>query len=525
MAIDPRIPLAVQVAQVPARIPDPFERAVKIISLRDMMQRRELQAQQAEAMAGYRRSLIEQKEREAEQARLKQESVDKWKTLWETGRTPTPQETFGILGPDGIKVVTELEDLETKRIANENTRLGWVSNAANAVLENPTGFNLRYHADNLFNRKALTKEQYEDLISLDVENPATISKLEAMRAWSRDVKQQSDEALARTTQKDTILKSAAEAATAQAEAELKGLSVKDATRAFNAIKLAGALEHSPEAFNAEYGKLLPAERSWFSGATTPDEIRMRGLPLSTRTAETRLRAGGMMEPPPEDVQAWQLKLRSTGPPRQPLAVGAADQQLADTVIANPALYENLTPSAKTRIAPLLAGKGFTGFGKPLAESAMKQISESRSAIESLRDLRQTLNENEQYIGPISGVQALNPYSDARKAQAKIDLVKQRVGKALEGGVLRKEDEEKYKKILATLYDTPSTAISKVDNLIATLERDIKLFEDEQRRGGRNVPPRTEGPPGGAGEIVERNGRKFRFLGGDRGKKENWQEIK
>src|SRR5207237_10197195 len=95
--------------------------------------------------------------------------------------------------------------------------------------------------------------------------------------------------------------------------------------------------------------------------------------------------------------------------------------------------------------------------------------------------------------------ALNPYSDARKAQAKIDLVKQRVGKALEGGVLRKEDEDKYKKILATLNDEPSTAISKVDNIIATLERDIEIFVDEQKAAGGRVSTPT--PKGGKADPL------------------------
>ena len=45
-------------------------------------------------------------------------------------------------------------------------------------------------------------------------------------------------------------------------------------------------------------------------------------------------------------------------------------------------------------------------------------------------------------------------------QADVDRARQTVGKALGGGVLRKEDEDKYKKILATLNDTPETAVYK-----------------------------------------------------------------
>lgn len=193
--------------------------------------------------------------------------------------------------------------------------------------------------------------------------------------------------------------------------------------------------------------------------------------------------------------------------------GGSDDALVATVLANPPLWDNLTPAVRTRIAPKLAEQGFTGFGLAPTNSAIKQTAETRAAIAGLQDLRKTLQENEQFIGPVAGLSAMNPYSEARKAQAKIDLVRQRVGKALEGGVLRKEDEEKYKKILATLRDEPTTAIAKVDNLIATLERDMALFEDEQRRGGRRVTESSPTTKLKVGDIrYRKDGSKVRVTG-------------
>ena len=55
-------------------------------------------------------------------------------------------------------------------------------------------------------------------------------------------------------------------------------------------------------------------------------------------------------------------------------------------------------------------------------------------------------------------------------------VRQRIGKALEGGVLRKEDEEKYKKILPTITDDRGTSDSKIRGLRGALERDIEILE-------------------------------------------------
>ncbi|HEX6038864.1 hypothetical protein, partial [Longimicrobium sp.] len=61
-------------------------------------------------------------------------------------------------------------------------------------------------------------------------------------------------------------------------------------------------------------------------------------------------------------------------------------------------------------------------------------------------------------------------SDAKQKQATIDRVKQVIGKALEEGVLRKEDEEKYKKILPTIGDPPDVAKAKMDGLWDAIQR-------------------------------------------------------
>ena len=58
--------------------------------------------------------------------------------------------------------------------------------------------------------------------------------------------------------------------------------------------------------------------------------------------------------------------------------------------------------------------------------------------------------------------------DAKSRNAVIARVKQVIGKALEGGVLRKEDEEKYKDILPTIGDPEAVALSKINGLEAAI---------------------------------------------------------
>ncbi len=133
-----------------------------------------------------------------------------------------------------------------------------------------------------------------------------------------------------------------------------------------------------------------------------------------------------------------------------------------------------------------AGESGTSINKPLSDTAIKEIEQTKSALASLDVLEQKVKDNLQYIGPLKGLQQYNPWSKARQVQADVDRVRQTVGKALEGGVLRKEDEEKYKKILATLTDMPETAIYKIQALKDTLNRDIESYKNSQRDAGRYV---------------------------------------
>ena len=61
-------------------------------------------------------------------------------------------------------------------------------------------------------------------------------------------------------------------------------------------------------------------------------------------------------------------------------------------------------------------------------------------------------------------------TEAKQKQAQIDRVKQVIGKALEGGVLRKEDEAKYEKILPTIKDSPELVRAKLNGLVAAIEK-------------------------------------------------------
>lgn len=119
-----------------------------------------------------------------------------------------------------------------------------------------------------------------------------------------------------------------------------------------------------------------------------------------------------------------------------------------------------------------------------------------SAVEGLLNLGKLLEDNKGSIGPGKSLMKYVPGSTASKIQAQIDLIKQRVGKQLESGVLRKEDEKKYEKILATIDNTPSVAQSKIAGVVTELQRDLQVAAAQRSSEGRNRPTATGGkkPP-------------------------------
>ena len=104
-------------------------------------------------------------------------------------------------------------------------------------------------------------------------------------------------------------------------------------------------------------------------------------------------------------------------------------------------------------------------------------------------------------------------SDAKQKQAVIDRVKQVIGKALEGGVLRKEDEYKYTKILPTIADPAEVVQAKLDGLDqAIMQRrqtlldaledanyDVSAYREREARSGETVV--MVGPDGDEWDVA------------------------
>jgi hypothetical protein len=103
----------------------------------------------------------------------------------------------------------------------------------------------------------------------------------------------------------------------------------------------------------------------------------------------------------------------------------------------------------------------------------------------LENLETTIDEFSDKFGPLRGrLSSRNVYDeDSQAVQSLVNTTAQIVGRAMEGGVLRKEDEIKYKNMLPQLTDTPAVAKRKLANVVKVIQEQRKIREQSFLRAG------------------------------------------
>jgi hypothetical protein len=127
-------------------------------------------------------------------------------------------------------------------------------------------------------------------------------------------------------------------------------------------------------------------------------------------------------------------------------------------------------------------------GKVVPSAQLLTLSDIKQSVGMLGDLDKMFQETKGAFDPIlGGLRQLNPYdNEVRKVNALNMVVKQIIGKGLEGGVLRKEDEEKYKQILPQITDTPEVVQYKIDTLKTLLGKRYTSYVSDLAQGGYDV---------------------------------------
>lgn len=118
----------------------------------------------------------------------------------------------------------------------------------------------------------------------------------------------------------------------------------------------------------------------------------------------------------------------------------------------------------------------SGGNKPLNSTASGVVADTKTGLASLGDLANQIGSSSANNPIVGRIRGANPFdTDAQSLQASIATTKQIVGKALEGGVLRKEDEAKYAKLLPTMGDTDETAQHKIRQLTALISGRLQEY--------------------------------------------------
>lgn len=184
-----------------------------------------------------------------------------------------------------------------------------------------------------------------------------------------------------------------------------------------------------------------------------------------------------------------------------------------------------------------------GAGKQIPSPTVLNVNEGSAVANKLPDISKLIKDNPNVFGPVVGrIRSGNPYDkDAQAVDSEMRTSSQQFGRFMEGGVLRKEDEYKYRKMFPQGGDTPDVAESKLLNVQRVLalkyNSDIKALRDSGydttgfkelevpeslatrlERGKLPKFPVNGGPSVGSVE----NG--YRFKGGNPADRASWEKL-
>lgn len=199
--------------------------------------------------------------------------------------------------------------------------------------------------------------------------------------------------------------------------------------------------------------------------------------------------GGMT---PDNILTNQLVSQGKLPASQaeiyPQGQGMGQSNQVRQILAMGVLNGDISGSDASTIMELLGlSTGTATTGTKLPAGALTELSNTQEALNLLPQLSGLITEGGSAFGPLEGpIRSMIPWDKTgQKAKSTITLIKQIIGKGLEGGVLRKEDEYKYENILPKLGDTESTVRTKIELLQQTLNNKYNTLVGTYEAGGYN----------------------------------------
>lgn len=477
MALDPSISLGIRPPVIPLpEIQSPLDRFAKVLSLRNLMTQGESQQLQ----------LQQQQQQFQDEQTLR------------ANPNMTDAELIGAMGSRAVpllKARSELYEQQLKTNAQKAARLGQLAGSA---VDAPSYNNAIMTA---VSEKLIDPEHARQLSALDWNDPATQAQVKQFQTQALTAEQQHNALIADEKARREKQLFGPQLAKAESDADQSVLQ----TAGQNAQLLSDASQ-------------IPAFIAQLPAGLQKRFKNLSSLPLDEFKRYAGMGAGapkvGETIPLPADVQKQKVEQQAalglaTEQAKQGF-VNAQNEALINAVMNDKTgvVYANLPGGKQSEIAPLLAQRGWTQFAAKPSDTELTKLQDTQKAIDIAGSLRSTLKAQTDLIGPASGQLTKLPWGlgmvdveGRKKLQAQIDLARQIIGKGLEGGVLRKEDEEKYKNILPTMTDLPAVADSKLEQLQGMLTRDLGTYRQSLTGAGRQLPgPAT--PAGGSAGIPQ-----------------------
>lgn len=184
--------------------------------------------------------------------------------------------------------------------------------------------------------------------------------------------------------------------------------------------------------------------------------------------------------------------------RQELAAASAQGGTTGRTLTEAALAPIIEKNKAGVAAATTAAQNVANTeNRPLQVSQTTALADIAASIGQVRDMVSGLEDPKNPTGPVAYMRGLNPFDvEGQGVKQLIASTKQLVGKALEGGVLRKEDEAKYGKILPREYDTLPVARKKTQQLIDMLNNVYSAQRDSYKKAGFDVSQFPESVGGG-----------------------------
>ena len=166
-------------------------------------------------------------------------------------------------------------------------------------------------------------------------------------------------------------------------------------------------------------------------------------------------------------------------------IGKADTELVDAILKNPAIYDGLTPTVKTRLAAELARRGFTGFAKAggegagLTPSMQGGINRLKATIGQLEQMDKGLTQLPGIAGKVAGnVQNVLSWAGTDETATVYDGLADTLLPALarasgEVGNLAQQEQIRYGKLAPRVTDPINIRrrkIAAIKELVAASER-------------------------------------------------------